>query len=217
MISVAVLSDKDAWMNPWIKKLLVKWNDNGLNTSWVHNPLDITSGDLCFILNCSKLVKPDVLSRHIHNLVVHASDLPKGKGWSPWTWQILEGLNRIPLTLFEAEEAVDSGPIYLQEWIDFQGHELIDEIRRRIADKTLMLCQDFVESYPKIVKSGRKQCGQESFYPRRKPENSRIDIDKSIKDQFNLLRVVDNDRYPAFFEYNGCRYVLKIEKADFLT
>jgi hypothetical protein len=30
--------------------------------------------------------------------------------------------------------------------------------------------------------------------------------------QFDLLRTVDNDKYPAWFELRGARYVLKIEK-----
>ena len=31
--------------------------------------------------------------------------------------------------------------------------------------------------------------------------------------QFDLLRVVDTERYPAFFDCRGRRYIVKIEKA----
>jgi len=34
--------------------------------------------------------------------------------------------------------------------------------------------------------------------------------DKTIREQMNLLRVVDNERYPAFFEWQGNRYYLAI-------
>ena len=37
-------------------------------------------------------------------------------------------------------------------------------------------------------------------------------INKSIKDQFNLLRIVDDERYPAFFEIDGSKYFIKIYK-----
>ncbi|MWV55310.1 formyltransferase family protein [Chlorobium phaeovibrioides] len=200
-------------MNPWLNGLFAIWADAGHWVSWVNAPAEVPEGDLCFILNCSKLVKPDVLSRNTHNLVIHASDLPKGKGWSPWTWLIVEGSNEIPLTLFEAEASVDSGVIYLQKWVQFKGDELIDEIRKTLAEEMVKMCQQFVEDYPDIVQQGRVQVGPESYYPRRCPANSALDPDKSISQQFNLLRVVDNDRYPAFFEHNGCRYVLKIEKS----
>lgn len=175
-------------------------------------PEDVPEGEMCFMLSCSKLVKPEILARSSHNLVVHESDLPKGKGWSPMTWQVLEGAEAIPVTLFEAAESVDSGPVYLKDSMALEGHELVDELRSRQAEATLRLCREFVQRYPEIVGRGVGQVGGESFYRRRRPEDSRLDPHKSIAEQFNLLRVVDNDRYPAFFEWKGRRYILKIEK-----
>ena len=49
---------------------------------------------------------------------------------------------------------------------------------------------------------------------RRTPADSRLDPDKSIAEQFELLRVVDNQRYPAFFDHRGRRYRITIEKVD---
>ncbi len=66
-----------------------------------------------------------------HNLVIHESDLPKGKGWSPVTWQVLEGKDVIPITLFEAAKNVDAGDIYLQEFIHLDGSELLEEIKHK--------------------------------------------------------------------------------------
>ena len=34
-----------------------------------------------------------------------------------------------PVALFEAAEAVDSGPIYLRDRMEFDGHELVDGLR----------------------------------------------------------------------------------------
>ena len=67
-----------------------------------------------------------------------------------------------------------------------------------------------IEIYDKY-KIPIRQTGEETFYKKRNSENSKLDIDKSIKEQFNLLRIVDNDSYPAFFEVDGNRYILKIE------
>ena len=168
------------------------------------------SGDFCFYLSCSQIVPSSILGNFAHNLVVHESDLPQGKGWSPLTWQILEGGNRIPVTLFEAVERVDSGDIYLQEWLEFEGHELLDELRQAQAVATLRLCQRFVDGYPEVLKGTRSQTGVESFYPRRRPRDSQLDVHRSLAEQFNLLRVVDNERYPAFFEYQNGKYLIKI-------
>ncbi|USR93177.1 hypothetical protein NEA10_13805 [Phormidium yuhuli AB48] len=167
-------------------------------------------GDLCFYLSCGQLVPASVRQRFQHNLVVHESDLPQGKGWSPLTWQILEGRNSIPVTMLEAVERVDSGDIYLQEWLEFQGGELIDELRQAQGEATLRLCRRFVADYPKILRQAQPQRSEESFYPRRRPRDSQLDVQGSLAEQFSLLRVVDNERYPAFIDYNGRRYVLKV-------
>ncbi len=63
-----------------------------------------------------------------------------------------------------------------------------------------------------------KQEGAPGPYLRRRtPEDSRLDVHKSIAEQFDLLRVVDNQRFPAFIDYRGNRYVIKIEKVDNAT
>jgi methionyl-tRNA formyltransferase len=146
-------------------------------------------------------------------LVVHESDLPKGRGWSPLTWQIRDGADHIPVTLIEAAEAVDSGPVYAQRWIAFEGHELIDELRAAQAEATHALCRAFVDHYPNSTAQGREQTGEATYYPRRRPADSELDSERSLAAQFNQLRVADNDRYPAFFEWRGQRYVLQIECA----
>ena len=80
--------------------------------------------------------------------------------------------------------------------MSFDGHELIDELRQKQGNKTIDLCMKFVRS-KKIPKS-LPQLGDETFYNLRKPEDSELNIKKSIENQFNLLRIVDNDKYPAF-------------------
>ena len=142
--------------------------------------------------------------------MVHASDLPAGKGWSPLTWQILEGKDQIPVSLFEANDSVDSGPIYAQRHINFEGYELIDDLRKNLAETTHELCSWFVAEFPRSSNESKIQKGAESFYSRRGPKDSQLDVDKTIAEQFNLLRIVDNQAYPAFFEWKGRRFVLTI-------
>ena len=127
--------------------------------------------------------------------------------------QILGGSSEIPVTLFEAKEAVDSGDIYLQHILKYNGTELIDELREKLAVCIIEMIKHFVETYPGILKIGKPQTGKDSFYKKRHPQDSRIDPQKTIAEQFNLLRIVDNERYPAFFEWQGERYVLRIEKS----
>ena len=62
--------------------------------------------------------------------------------------------------------------------------------------------------------SGLEQKGEASVYQRRRPIDSRLDAALTISEQFDFLRGVDNDKYPAFFEMDGHRFELRIEKRD---
>jgi len=172
---------------------------------------EIKNGDILFILSCDRILKKETLKKHNHNIVIHASDLPQGKGWSPISYQIEEGKNKIPITLFEADEKLDSGDWYLKDFIVLDGSELIDEIRKKQALKTIEMIERYLLNYP--IKAN-KQIGKESFYQKRTPKNQELDINKTIKEQFNKLRVCDNKRYPAHFYINGKKYILKIYKGN---
>lgn len=201
-------------MNIYLSELILHLCATGYTCTWVHDAYQLQSGELCFYLSYGQIVGTEVLSKFRHNLVVHGSDLPKGKGWSPLTWQVLAGDKKHPLTLIEADLKVDSGVIYTQGWYEFEGTELIDEMRQAQAIKTIELCRNFIDNYPDIIGQARAQSGVESFYPRRRPKDSELDITRTIEQQFNLLRVVDNQSYPAFFTIAGKRYNLKIERAE---
>ncbi len=129
---------------------------------------------------------------------------------SPWTWLILEGAKQIPVCLLEAEKDVDSGAIIYKDFMPLEGTELVDDVRGMLRNKTQELCLRFLNS--KTCPQGQKQKGPPTFYKRRGPQDSCLDIDKTLGEQFDLLRVVDNENYPAFFEINGQKYILKIYK-----
>ena len=168
-------------------------------------------GDLCFYIGCEQIVGKNVRSQFKHNLVVHESDLPHGRGWSPLTWQILEGSNSISIVLFEATESVDAGKIYLKDSLLFTGLELIEELREVQAVATIKMCQRFVDDYPALVIDGIEQVGDPTFYEKRTPSDSQINKSRSIESLFPLLRVADYERYPVCFDIKGARFRIKVE------
>lgn len=205
-MKIAILTTKSQWFVKYAEVL-----SGEINADLFYRHEQITNDyDVVFMLSYHSIVPKEHLLRHKHNIVIHASALPDGKGWAPMFWQVLEGKNSIPITLFEASDGVDDGDIYLVDYIELDGTELNDELRHKLASKTGVLCKMFLANYPIIP---IKQVGIESFYKKRTPKDSMLDINKSIKEQFNLLRIVDNSEYPAFFEFKGVKYLLKIEKA----
>jgi UDP-2,4-diacetamido-2,4,6-trideoxy-beta-L-altropyranose hydrolase len=205
-LRISILSDAGSWINAslsvWVDSLLSR----GAAVSWVHDPKTLTGGEICFFLSCGQYVGSSIRSQFRICLVVHESNLPQGKGWSPLTWQVLEGVSEIPVTLFEAANSIDSGEIFGQEVIPLKGTELLDELHDLQAESTFSLCNEFIRNYPKSLERGVPQKGGESVYRRRRPVDSGLDPSRTLEELFPALRVASNQDYPAFFRYRGCRY-----------
>ncbi len=202
----------DSFYLSYIHGFLEKLRALGHDVVYINDSKYIRPGDCLFLLGCRSILSKEQLKLNKYNLVIHPSKLPEGKGSAALIWKILEGENELYLTLFEANEKIDSGDIYYQEKIMLEGHELSDEIRYKQAMKAFDIIVKFIDSYPNI--HCKKQEGKSTFYPRRTPKDSELNINKTIHEQFNLLRVVDNERYPAFFKYKGHIYIIKIYKKE---
>lgn len=171
---------------------------------------DVTEGDFLFLISCSELVRPSVRARFRHTLVIHASDLPTGRGWSPHIWSVLEGADHLTVALLTADDPVDSGAVFKKERVALDGTELYDEINEKLFDAELRLmdwaiahCDD---------RPPTPQTGEPTFWRRRTVDDSEIDVDCTIAEVFDRLRVADPLRYPAYFDYRGQRYRIRLDK-----
>ena len=171
----------------------------------------LNGGDILFLVSCSQIIEPSERAKYRATLVLHASDLPKGRGWSPHIWSILGGSNTITVSLLEASDPVDSGLIWLKTTFSLNGDELIEEINAKLFKAELWLMTYAVEHFYDIEPTAQEG-GSCEYLRKRTPADSKINIHKPLLDQFNLLRVSDSVRYPCFFEYKGCKYIIKIEK-----
>ena len=196
-------------MNPW----LVAWvqrESSRAHTEIRRNAADLIGGDFLFLVSCHEIIRKPVRDRYRHTLVLHASALPKGRGMSPHIWQILEGASAITLTLLKAEDGLDSGDIWHQTKIAFDGTELHDDINRKLFEAEVALMSWALDNCD--AATARPQHGEGSLYRKRSPADSRIDPARPLADSFDLLRVADPDRYPAFFEHRGQKYRIRIDK-----
>lgn len=172
---------------------------------------ELVGGDLLFLVSCAQIIRESERRRFGAVLVLHASDLPAGRGWSPYVWAVVNGASTITLCLLEARDPVDSGDVWLRTTFTLEGHELLPEINERLFAAELDLMTRAVECRDSIAPAPQEGDPGPSLR-RRTPEDSRVDPDRPLSDQFDLLRVVDNVRYPAFFDHRGHRYLLRIEK-----
>jgi methionyl-tRNA formyltransferase len=196
-------------VNQWLKR----WSLSVAGRAQVEILRDVAlahGGDFLFMVSCQQIVRKATRDKYRFRLVLHASELPQGRGMSPHIWQLLEGRERLTLSLLDAEDQVDSGAIWHQLHFEVPRTDLADEINARLfaaememLDWALAHCE---QAQPRV------QAGQPSYYRRRTPADSEIDVNRPLADAFDVLRLADPDRYPAFFVYRGQRYRIRIDK-----
>ena len=206
---VDVLVDNPSWILPHAQALVDACLARGDRARLIRNASEAAEGGVLYLLGCVQLLPAEQRSLYRRVLVVHESNLPQGRGFSPLTWQTLAGEMEIPICLLGAVEEADAGPVIYRDWLRFDGTELIPEMRLAQGRKTVELALRFLDAAAPT--EGEPQTGEPTSFARRRPEDSRLDPNRSLAEQFSLLRVVDNEAYPAFFDYRGRRYILKIE------
>jgi len=200
-----------------INKYIELWaqRQSGLHeVEIVQKKTQLIGGDILFLISCSEIIGASDCNKFSSSLVLHASDLPRGRGWSPHIWDLLEGADFITLSLLEAGDQVDSGSIWIKKKIPIPHHALWSEINDLLFNAEIELIDYAVSNFGRITGVPQDLGIPATYRPKRTPQDSRLDINKSISDQFDLMRLSDPNRFPAYFEYLGHRYTLKLEKCD---
>ncbi len=208
-ISVLISSNKhpvNVFINNWIEQ------DESRNIIRVfHSNKDLVGGDILFLISCNELISKEVRGKFKKTLVLHASDLPLGRGWSPHIWSIINGSSEITLSLIEANDVIDSGDIWKKVKVSIPKTALYDEINQLIFDAEIGL-MNFAISFFNDIKPVNQDSKLASYWPKRTLKDSEIDLNKSISEQFDLLRVSDPYRFPAFFYKDGKKFKIIITK-----
>ena len=147
-------------------------------------------------------------------LVLHASDLPSGRGWSPHIWELAAGATHITLSLLEAGDKVDTGRVWKKVRISVPPTALWDEINHLLFKAEVELMDFALLNFGRIQPQEQSTDVEPSYFRLRTPQDSRIDPHQNLADQFDLIRVCDPHRFPAFFEFRGQRFALKLEKLN---
>jgi len=209
---VTFLLDKS---NLWFEKQLKNY-DFKLNNKYTFkiskNSNNIKKQNIVFPLSYTKILPEIFLEENELVLIAHASKLPSDRGFAPLQYQILKNKKKFYMTLIKAEKGVDTGRIFLQNSFTLDGTELSCEIRKIQGSQYLKIIKKFLVRYPNV--KSKKQKNKSNFNKRRYPKDSQLNINKTIKQQFNHLRINDNKLYPSFFYFKGKKYIVKIFKEN---
>lgn len=194
-------------------KLWMRKHQNEHQIELLRSKTGLKGGDLLFLISCSELISKQDRQKYKKTLVIHASDLPKGRGWSPHVWEIINNKENLTITLLEAEDKVDSGAVWKKIFLKVPKVALFNEINQIVFDGELELMDYAVEYFDRVIPQKQAEIDA-TYWPKRVPSDSEIDINKTINEQFNLLRVCDSERFPAFFYKDGRKFIIKIEAVN---
>ncbi|WP_417422287.1 formyltransferase family protein [Halomonas sp.] len=199
-------------VNPWLQAWSSK-NSEEYDIRICRDRSELSGGDVLFLISCSQIIDAEARSKYRHTLVLHASDLPEGRGWSPHVWALLGGAREITVTLLDADDGVDTGAVWVKKSFPVAADALHDEVDRLLFDVELNL----MDTALRLISTGALPSPQASgltpvYYRKRSPADSEIDPSKPLSELFNKIRLMDPDRYPAFFSLHGHVYTIRLKK-----
>lgn len=142
---------------------------------------------------------PGEIWKNYETVIFHPTDLPYGRGGTPFQNLIIREIYDTKLTAFRAVEDYDAGPIYLKR--DFNmAKGSIQEIAQRASQIY------FKEMIPEIIAKEMEPIPQEGEvvqFKRRKPADSDmgglVSEDVSKRQLYDFIRMLDGEGYPLAY------------------
>ena len=166
--------------------------------------------EILFLLGFASKFKISRYKKIKNIFLIHESNLPKGRGWSPVRYQILENKNRIKCCLISCKDPIDSGDIYETGILKIKKTDLYDEIKFKQYRLTVRLILRLIKKYPNL--KSKKQIGKPTWYKKLSLKSDQLDVNESIISQFNKIRSNNYNKHQNFFYINNKKFFLRISK-----
>ncbi|MHB8068514.1 MAG: formyltransferase [Desulfobaccales bacterium] len=155
-----------------------------------------------FLFSCyyrHMLKKPLLGLPRLGALNLHGSLLPRYRGRCPVNWVLIHGETETGVTLHYMEEKPDKGAIVAQKKVPITPEDTALTLFARMTAAAGELMQ---EIYPALRAGTAPKIPQDqsqaSYFGGRRPEDGRIDWQKSAQEIYNLVRAVTHP-YPGAF------------------
>lgn len=162
--------------------------------------------DLMVVAGWSQVVDEQVLaSLPLGGVGLHPAPLPVGRGYAPIPWTILHDMRASAVSLFHMAHKPHLGDIIDQVWFDIEPEATATGLYRQVAGLQAHLLAEHLPGVLAGTAPRRRQAGQASAWPRRRPCDGHIDWSDSGQEVFRLVRALA-DPYPgAFAMLDGIR------------
>ncbi len=196
--------DENCWFGS-VKNWALQKNIPVYTTEEVNSPQWIAkiaeiNPDIIFSFYYRKMIGREILDLpKIGAFNLHGSFLPAYRGRCPVNWVIINGETQTGVTLHYMIDKPDAGDIVGQKAVPID----FSDTARTLYDKLCQAAKDLLDELLPLIKSNqiprRKQnLAEGSYYGGRRPEDGRIDWNKSAAEIYNLIRAV-TEPYPGAF------------------
>lgn len=166
--------------------------------------------DICFVVGWYWLFSKEIL-KEVPNgfLGMHNSLLPKYRGGSPLNWSIINGEKNIGFSMFTVTEGMDEGDIWFQYKFELKQEDDVNSILKKIEKAAV---EAIKHNYNKILTGKLKPQPQNhqnaTYCAQRKPEDGRIDWNKSSTQIYNFIRAQSYPYPGAFTIYKNKKLII---------
>lgn len=143
---------------------------------------------------------PEKIYEAYECVIFHMTNLPFGRGGSPLQNLIVRGYKDTQLTALRCVKELDAGPIYLQRLLSLNGSA------EDIFGRAILLMEEMIASLLSQEPEPQSQVGPVVKFERRTPDQSNLSNAASIREIYDMIRMLDAEGYPhAFIEINNMR------------
>lgn len=171
-----------------------------IDSSEVRRKIQEIKPNFIFVIGLSQLIPQEILAMAIdYSIGFHPTPLPKHRGRAAIPWQIILGVRDSKVSLFKIDDGMDSGEIIAQHPYTIEKYDYAQDVYDKICNALKLVLNKCVSKiYSDSVSFVKQNDDEATFFLVRKPEDGRIDWNKSSLEIETLIRATSRP-YPGAY------------------
>ncbi|OQV18967.1 Cytosolic 10-formyltetrahydrofolate dehydrogenase [Hypsibius exemplaris] len=172
-----------------------RWREKNQVIKELYEQYQALDAELNVLPFCTQFIPMDIIKLpKYQSIIYHPSLLPRHRGASSINWTLIHGDTKAGLTVFWADDGLDTGPILLQKECHVQENDTIDSLYNRfLFPEGIMAMDEAVKLIANSDKPPRRiQSEEEATYEGiLKKENCQVKLDQPAATIHNFIRGTD--------------------------
>ena len=153
-----------------------------------------TSCDIVITIAFGQLVKEKALNIPKHGWInIHFSMLPKWRGAAPVQHSILRGEKSVGISIFQLDQGMDTGPIYLAKEFPINQDETTSEVLNRLSIEGSAMTLSVLEMIKNFKQPLEQSIEGASYAPKFQKKDGGINWGASSESIYNLYRALGSN------------------------